>query len=80
MWQVEVFILFQCDAEKTLYAYKSYGDDYWINEYVKFSEEDDHLIETEILTFEREPDYENVVDGYLNTIDKYTYFGKEIAV
>lgn len=73
------YCLFQRDTDKTLYAFESYGDDYWINEYVRFAEEDGELVEKDDLKYDRHPDYDNIVDGYLNSIDKYTLDDVEIS-
>ena len=73
------YCLFQRSADKALYAFESYGDEYWINEYVRFAEEDGVLVEKDDLKYDRHPDYDNIVDGYLNSIDKYTLDDVEIS-
>jgi len=73
------YYLFKSKTDKSLYAYKSYGDDYWINEYVLFAEENGQLVQKDVLKYDRHPDYDNIVNGTLMSVDKYTSDNKEIS-
>ena len=72
------YYLFKNKTDKSLYAYKSYGDDYWVNEYAHFGEENGQLIQKDVLKYDRHPDYDNIVNGTLMSIDKYTLDNNEI--
>ena len=73
------YYLFKGKTDKSLYAYKSYGDDYWVNEYARFAEENGQLVQKDVLKYDRHPDYDNIVNGTLMSIDKYTLDDKEIS-
>lgn len=65
------YYLYQRESDKTLYAYSSFGCDYWTDTYTRFAEEDGKLVEKVDLKYDSHPDYDNVIDGQLQYFDTY---------